>query len=67
MKILIHQIHIQFLGFLTQHILTGNEIGVSMINLFCFITQQVVTKNADMCVLLSMFITDDTVHYVIIY
>ena len=47
--------------------LTGNEIGVSMINLFCFISKQLVTKNADMCTVLSMFINDDTVQYVVIF
>ena len=67
MKNLIHQIHKLFLGFVTQHMLTGNEIGVSMIYLFCFITQQVVTKNAGMCTMLSIFINDDTVQYVTIY
>ena len=44
-----------------------NKIGVSMMNLFCFTPQQVVTKNADMCTVLSTFINDDTVQYVIIY
>ena len=51
----IHQIHVQFLGFVTQHMLTGNEIGVSMINLFGFIIQQVVTKNVECLLMMIQF------------